>query len=328
MRRRKFIKVIAGSVVAWPLAARAQQPAMPVVGFFNHGTPEATAQFVAAFRKGLNETGYVEGQNVTVEYRWGYNDDKLLPELAADLIRRRVSVIATPMSTSAALAAKAATTAIPIVFGTGSDPVQVGLVTNFNRPGGNITGISVLSWQLAGKRLGWLHELLPTATRFAVLVNPKTPSLPETFIKEAQKAAATLGLQIDVLTASTNPDIDTALVVAAEKKIEGLLVTPELLFNNRRVQLVALTLRYVLPTIFPWREAVETGGLMSYGASFADGYHQVGIYTGRVLNGESAGDLPVMQASKFELVINLQTAKILGLTLPPTLLASADEVIE
>ena len=328
MRRRKFIKVIAGSVVAWPLAARAQQVTMPVVGFFNHGTPEATAQFVAAFRKGLNETGYVEGQNVTVEYRWGYNDDKLLPELAADLIRRRVSVIATPMSTSAALAAKAATTAIPIVFGTGSDPVQVGLVTNFNRPGGNITGISVLSWQLAGKRLGWLHELLPTATRFAVLVNPKTPSLPETFIKEAQKAAATLGLQIDVLTASTNPDIDTALVVAAGKKIEGLLVTPELLFNNRRVQLVALTLRYVLPTIFPWREAVETGGLMSYGASFADGYHQVGIYTGRVLNGESAGDLPVMQASKFELVINLQTAKILGLTLPPTLLASADEVIE
>jgi len=327
MKRREFIALVGGTV-AWPLSARAQQSAMPVVGFFNHGTPEATAQFVAAFRKGLNETGYVEGQNVTVEYRWGYNDDKLLPELAADLIRRRVSVIATPMSTSAALAAKAATTAIPIVFGTGSDPVQVGLVTNFNRPGGNITGISVLSWQLAGKRLGWLHELLPTATRFAVLVNPKTPSLPETFIKEAQKAAATLGLQIDVLTASTNPDIDTALVVAAEKKIEGLLVTPELLFNNRRVQLVALTLRYVLPTIFPWREAVETGGLMSYGASFADGYHQVGIYTGRVLNGESAGDLPVMQASKFELVINLQTAKILGLTLPPTLLASADEGIE
>jgi len=327
MRRRDFITVLGGTAATWPLAARAQHTA-PVIGFFNHGTPEATALFVTAFRKGLSETGYVEGQNVTVEYRWGYNDDKLLPELAADLIRRRVSVIATPMSTSAALAAKAATTAIPIVFGTGSDPVQVGLVTNFNRPGGNITGISVLSWQLAGKRLGWLHELLPTATRFAVLVNPKTPSLPETFIKEAQKAAATLGLQIDVLTASTNPDIDTALVVAAEKKIEGLLVTPELLFNNRRVQLVALTLRYVLPTIFPWREAVETGGLMSYGASFADGYHQVGIYTGRVLNGESAGDLPVMQASKFELVINLQTAKILGLTLPPTLLASADEVIE
>ena len=328
MRRRKFIKVIAGSVVAWPLAARAQQPAMPVVGFFNHGAPEATAQFVAAFRKGLNETGYVEGQNVTVEYRWGYNDDRRLSELAADLVSRRVSVIATPMSTSAALAAKAATTAIPIVFGTGSDPVQVGLVTNFNRPGGNITGISVLSWQLAGKRLGWLHELLPTATRFAVLVNPKTPGLPETFIKEAQIAAATLGLQIDVLTASANPDIDTAIGVAAEKKMEGLLVTPELLFNNRRVQLVALTLRYVLPTIFPWREAVETGGLMSYSASFADAYHQVGIYTGRVLNGESAGDLPVMQASKFELVINLQTAKILGLTLPPTLLASADDVIE
>ena len=328
MKRRKFISLLGSAVAAWPLASRAQQRALPVIGFFNHGAPEATAQFVAAFRKGLNETGYVEGQNVTVEYRWGYNDDKLLPELAADLVRRRVSVIATPMSTSAALAAKAATTTIPTVFGTGGDPVQVGLVTNFNRPGGNMTGVSVMSWQLAGKRLGWLHELLPTATRFAMLVNPKTPGLPETFIKEAQIAAATLGLQIDVLTASANPDIDTALVVAAEKKIEGLLVTPELLFNNRRVQLVALTLRYVMPTIFPWREAVEIGGLMSYGASFADGYHQVGIYTGRVLNGEKAGDLPVMQASKFELVINLQTAKILGLTLPPTLLTSADEVIE
>ena len=328
MRRRDFITLLGSTVPAWSLAARAQQPPMPVIGFFNHGAPEATAQFVAAFRKGLNETGYVEGQNVTVEYRWGYNDDRRLAELAADLVSRRVSVIATPMSTSAALAAKAATTTVPIVFGTGGDPVQVGLVSNFNRPGGNITGVSVLSWQLAGKRLGWLHELLPTATRFAVLVNPKTPGLPETFIKEAQIAAATLGLQIDVLTASANPDIDTAIGVAAEKKMEGLLVTPELLFNNRRVQLVALTLRYVLPTIFPWREAVETGGLMSYGASFADGYHQVGIYTGRVLNGESAGDLPVMQASKFELVINLQTAKILGLTLPPTLLASADEVIE
>ena len=328
MRRRDFITLLGSTVPAWSLAARAQQPPMPVIGFFNHGAPEGTAQFVAAFRKGLNETGYVEGQNVTVEYRWGYNDDRRLAELAADLVSRRVSVIATPMSTSAALAAKATATTIPIVFGTGGDPVQVGLVTNFNRPSGNITGVSVLSWQLAGKRLGWLHELLPTATRFAVLVNPKTPSLPEIFIKEAQIAAATLGLQIDVLTASANPDIDNALVVAAEKKIEGLLVTPELLFNNRRVQLVALTLRYVMPTIFPWREAVETGGLMSYGASFADAYHQVGIYTGRVLNGEKVGDLPVMQASKFELVINLQTAKILGLTLPPTLLASADEVIE
>jgi putative tryptophan/tyrosine transport system substrate-binding protein len=327
MQRREFITLLGGAA-AWPLAARAQQARMPVVGFFNHGAPEASAGFVAAFRKGLSETGYTEGQNVTVEYRWGYNDDKLLPELAADLIRRRVSVIATPMSTSAALAAKAATRTIPIVFGTGSDPVQVGLVTNINRPSGNITGVSVMSWQLAGKRLGWLHELLPTATHFAVLINPKTPGLGETFIKEVQIAAATLGLQIDVLNASATPDIDTALADAAEKKIEGLLVAPELLFNNRRVQLVALTLRYVMPTIFPWREAVETGGLMSYGASFADGYRQVGIYTGRVLKGEQAGDLPVMQASKFELVINLPTAKILGLTLPPTLLASADEVIE
>ena len=231
MRRRDFITLLGSTVPAWSPAARAQQPPMPVIGFFNHGAPEATAQFVAAFRKGLNETGYVEGQNVTVEYRWGYNDDRRLAELAADLVSRRVSVIATPMSTSAALAAKAATTTVPIVFGTGGDPVQVGLVSNFNRPGGNITGVSVLSWQLAGKRLGWLHELLPTATRFAVLVNPKTPGLPETFIKEAQIAAATLGLQIDVLTASANPDIDTAIGVAAEKKMEGLLV----LLNQKKL---------------------------------------------------------------------------------------------
>jgi len=230
MRRRKFITLL-GSAAAWPMTARAQQRALPVIGFFNHGAPEASGRFGAAFRKGLSETGYVEGQNVTVEYRWGYNDNNLLPELAANLIRRRVSVIATPMSTSAALAAKAATTTIPIVFGTGGDPVQVGLVTNFNRPGGNITGVSVLSWQLAGKRLGWLRELLPTAARFAVLINPKTPGLAETFIKEIQIAAATLGLQIDVLTASANRDIDTALADAAEKKIEGLLVAPELLFT-------------------------------------------------------------------------------------------------
>jgi putative tryptophan/tyrosine transport system substrate-binding protein len=325
--RREFITLLGGAA-AWPVAAQAQQQAMPVIGFLNHGTPEGTVQFVAAFRKGLGKTGYVEGQNVTVEYRWGYNDNKLLPELAADLIRRRVSVIAAPMSTSAALAAKAATTTIPIVFGTGGDPVEIGLVTSFNRPGGNVTGVSVLSWHMAGKRLEWLHELLPTATRFAVLINPETQGLPETFINESRIAAATLGLQIDILNASANPNIDAALADAAEKKIQGLLVTPELLFNNRRVQLVALTLRYVMPTIFPWREAVETGGLMSYGASFSDGYRQVGIYTGRVLKGEKVGDLPVMQASKFELVINLHTAKILGLTLPPTLLASADDVIE
>jgi putative ABC transport system substrate-binding protein len=206
--------------------------------------------------------------------------------------------------------------------------VQLGLVTSFNRPGGNITGISVLNWHLGGKRLGWLHELLPIAGRFAVLVNPQTPGVAETFTKEVQIAAATLGLQIDILAATSNPDIDKALADAVARKIEGLLVTPDLLFNNRRVQLVALTLRHAVPTIFPWREAVEAGGLMSYGASFADGYRQVGIYTGRVLNGEKPGDLPVMQPTKFELVINVQTAKTLGLTFPPTLLAGADDVIE
>jgi putative ABC transport system substrate-binding protein len=299
-----------------------------VVGFFNHGSPEPSANFVAAFRKGLSESGYIEGQNVTIEYRWGRNDNQRLPELAADLVSRRVSVIATPVSTSAALAAKAATTTIPIVFGIGGDPVEVGLVANFNRPGGNITGISIMNWELQAKRLGWLHELLPAAGGFAVLVNPKTPAVVEPFIRDVQTAAATIGVRVEVLTASSNRDIDTVFTSLVPKKADALLVSPDLLFNNRRVQLVALTLRYAVPAIFPWREAVEIGGLMSYGASFSDGYRQVGIYTGRVLKGEKPGELPVMRASKFELVINLQTARTLGLTVPPTLLATADEVIE
>jgi putative tryptophan/tyrosine transport system substrate-binding protein len=252
MRRREFITLVGGAA-AWPIEARAQQSGMPTIGFLNHGSPESSAKFVAAFRKGLGEIGYVEGQSVTIEYRWGENNNERLPELVADLVRRRVSVIATPGSTPAALAAKAATTTIPIVFDIGGDPVQLGLVTSFNRPGGNITGVSHLNFQLVGKQLGWLHDLLPTATRFAALINPKTPGLAETFIKDVRIAAATLGLQIDVLTASANPDIDTALADAAGKKIEGLLVAPELLFNNRRVHLVALTLRHVIPTIFPWR---------------------------------------------------------------------------
>jgi ABC-type uncharacterized transport system substrate-binding protein len=327
LKRRSFITLLGGAAMR-PLAAVAQQQPVPVIGLLNQGWPEPSAKFVAAFREGLGEIGYVEGQSVMIEYRWGQFNNERLPELAADLVRRKVSVIATPGSTPAALAAKAATTTIPIVFDIGGDPVEFGLVSSFNRPGGNITGISHLNFQLVGKQLGWLHELLPTATRFAALTNPKNPILAETFVKQVRIAAATLGLQIDVLTASANPDIDTALADAAKKKIEGLLVAPELLFNNRRVPLVALTLRYVIPTIFPWREAVEAGGLMSYGADFADGWRQCGSYTGRVLKGEKAGDLPVMQASKFELVINLPTAKILGLTFPPTILASADDVID
>ncbi len=328
MRRREVIRFLGGAAAAWPLMARAQQPAPPVVGFFNHGSPEPNAQSVAAFRKGLSESGYLEDQNVTIEYRWGHNDNERLPGLAADLVRRRVSVIATPISTPAALAAKAATTTIPIVFGVGGDPVQVGLVASFNRPGGNITGVTILNWELGAKRLGLLHELLPAAERFAVLVNPRTPAVVDPFIKEVQTAAATIGRQIEVLTASTNRDIDTAFTSLSKNKASALLISPDQLFNNRRVQLIALTLRHAVPAIFPWREAVEIGGLMSYGASFPDGYRQVGIYTGRVLQGEKPGDLPILQASKFELVINLQTAKTLGLTVPPMLLARADEVIE
>ncbi len=326
VKRRDFITLVGGAAAPWPLSALAK-PATPVVGFFNHGSPDPSARFVAAFRKGLSESGYIEGQNVTIEYRWGHNDNEQLPELAADLVSRRVSVIATPLSTSAALAAKAATTTIPIVFGIGGDPVEVGLVANFNRPGGNITGISSMNWELQAKRLGLLHDLLPAAGGFAVLVNPKTPAIVEPFIKEVQAAAA-IGVRVEVLTASTNRDIDTVFTSLVSKKADALLVSLDLLFNNRRVQLVGLTLRYAVPAIFPWREAVETGGLMSYGASFADGYRQVGIYTGRVLKGEKPSELPVMRASKFELVINLQTAKTLGLTVSPTLRASADEVIE
>jgi putative ABC transport system substrate-binding protein len=324
MRRREFITLIGGAA-AWPLAARAQQAAIPVIGFFNHGAPEPSAHLVAAFRKGLSESGYVDGQNVAIEYRWGHNDNNRLPELAADLVRRRVSVIA---STSASLAAKAATATIPIVFGIGGDPVQAGLVASFNRPGGNVTGVSVMNWELGAKRLGLLRELRPAAARFAVLVNPDIAVVVEPFVNDVQAAAAAIGREVDVLSARTVRDIDTAFMSLLQKRADALLVSPDQLFNNRRVQLVGLSLRHAVPAIYPWREAVEIGGLMSYGPSFPDQYRQVGIYAGRVLKGEKPGDLPVVRASKFELVINLQTAKTIGLDVPATLLASADEVIE
>jgi ABC-type uncharacterized transport system substrate-binding protein len=327
MRRREFIRVLGGAA-AWPLAARAQQPALPVVGFINHGSPEASAHLVAAFRKGLSETGHIEGQNVAIEFRWAHNDNDRLPELAADLVRRQVSVIATPVSTSASLAAKAATTTIPIVFGIGGDPVQAGLVANFNRPGGNVTGISALNWELGAKRLGLLEALLPPSARIAVLINPNTPVVVEPFIKEVQAAAAAIGTRIEIVRASTNREIDSAFASVVQKRADALVVSPEQLFNNRRVQLVGLTFRHGLPAIFPWREAVTIGGLMSYGVDFTDQYRQVGIYAGRVLKGEKPGELPILRASKLELVLNLQTATTLGVTLPPQLLAQADEVIE
>ena len=326
--RREFITLLGSAAVAWPLAARAQQPAMPVVGFLHHGPPEELAPLIAGFRKGLSETGYVEGQSVAIEFWWANNQMDRLPELAADLVRRRVAVIATPLSTPAALAAKAATASIPIVFGVGTDPVQAGLVPSFNRPGGNVTGIVLLNWELGAKRFGLLHQLLPRAARFAVLVRPDNPDVVEPFIKEVEMAATAVGKQIEVLTARSNPDIDVAFASLVQKRADGLLVSSDTPFVNRRVQLVGLSLRHAVPAIYPWREAVEIGGLMSYGPNVPDHFRQVGIYVGRVLKGEKPGDLPVQAPTKYELVINLQTAKTIGIEVPATLLATADEVIE
>jgi putative ABC transport system substrate-binding protein len=322
-----LLAILGGAAAVWPLAARAQQPPMPVIGFLFGGSPEASANFVAAFRKGLGEAGYVEGQNVAIEYLWTHNDNDRLPELAADLVRRRVAVIVTPNFIAAALAAKAATATIPIVFGGGFDPVQAGLVASLNQPGGNVTGISFMSVETGGKRLGLLHELLPGAARFAVLVNPTNPNA-EPNITEARAAASVIGRQIEVLAASTNRDIDTAFASLVQTRADALLVSPEPLFTTRRVQLVTLAAHHAVPTIYYIREFAEIGGLMSYGPNIADQYRQVGVYSGRILKGEKPGDLPILRPTKFEFVINLQTAKTFGLEVPTTLLARADEVIE
>ena len=326
MRRREFIGLLGGAA-AWPLAARAQQAVMPVVGFVYPGVPELSTGIVAAFRKGLNEAGFIEGRNVTVEFRFAYNDNARLPELAADLAQRRVAVIATPGSTPSALAAKAATTTIPIVFGIGPDPVEIGLVASLNRPGGNITGVSSMNAELGAKRLGLLHELLPTAARFAILVNPNNRNA-EALTRDAQATASALSREVEILPASNTREIDAAFVSLLQKRADALLVSPDPLFDSRRVQLVTLATHHRLPTIYSFRENVEIGGLMSYGSSAAERDRQVGIYTGRILKGEKAAELPVIRAAKFEFVINLQTAKVLGLNVPQALLATADEVIE
>ena len=328
MRRREFITLLGGAAgTALPFAARAQQPAMPVVGFVYPGAPELSAGIVAAFRKGLNETGFVEGRNVTIEFRFGYNDNARLPELVADLVKRRVAVIATPGSTPSALAAKAGTTTIPIVFGIGPDPVEIGLVASLARPGGNVTGISSMNAELGAKRLGLLHELLPSAVSFAVLVNPNNRNA-EPLTRDAQATASVIGRQIEIFAAGSTRDIDAAFASLLQKRADALLVSPDPLFDSRRVQLVTLAAHHRLPAMYPFRENVEIGGLMSYGSSAADRDRQVGVYTGRVLKGEKPTDLPVLRAAKFEFVINLQTARVLGLDVPPSLLARADEVIE
>jgi putative ABC transport system substrate-binding protein len=327
--RRTLMTLLGGAAVlsARPHAAHAQQPTMPVVGYLYPGMPELSSGLVAAFRTGLREAGLVEGRNVSLEYRFASNDYNRLPGLAADLVGRRVAVIVTPGGPTAALAAKAATATIPIVFSMGGDPVQRGLVASFNRPGGNVTGITSLNAGLAAKRLGLLHELLPGAARFAVLVSPNSVET-EGVTKELEASASAIRRQIEVLPAGASSEIDRAFARFAAEPVDGLLVSPGVLFDSRRVQLAILAAHHRLPAIYPFRESVEVGGLMSYGSSAVDRDRQVGHYVGRILKGEKPADLPVMQATKFELVINLQTARTLGLTVPPSLLATADAVVE
>ena len=324
MRRREFITLLGGAAAAWPVAARAQQASMPVLGFLYAGSPEPSAHLVAAFRAGLSETGYIEGQNVSIEFRWAHNQNERLPDLAADLISRRVAAIVTPGSLLAPIAAKAATNSIPIVFSRGGAPVEVGLVSSFNRPGGNVTGISSMNVELGSKRLGLLHELQPKAGRFAVLAyHAATPP-----VRDVQAGASTIGAEVEVIYATTNGDIDAAFASMRQKRIDALVLTPGPLFNNNRVQIAILAARYAIPAIYSSREFAAAGGLMSYGPSITEEFRQAGIYAGRVLKGEKPADMPVMRSTKFELVINLKTAKALGLEVPPSLLARADEVIE
>jgi putative ABC transport system substrate-binding protein len=328
MRRREFITLFGGAAVAWPLAARAQQPALPVVAFIRDGSADASARFVAAFRKGLNETGYVEGQNVTVEYHWLEGQYDRLSTLVADLVRRRVAVIATPGTAQAALAAKVATATIPIVFGVGDDPVKLGLVASLARPGGNATGINSFVQEVVAKRLRLLHELVPKAVRVAVLVNPANASSAESVLRELQQAAPTIGLQIQILNASTIGEIDATFATLARERSDALFVAGDAFFFDRRVQFATLTARDRIPATYAVRELVAAGGLMSYGPDLAEMFRQVGVYTGKILKGAKPADLPTVQSTKFEFVINMQTAKALDIEVPPTLLAVADEVIE
>jgi putative ABC transport system substrate-binding protein len=325
--RRKFLATLGGAAATWPLAARAQQPAMPVIGFLSGGTPAGYAPYTAAFRQGLKERGYVEGQSVAIEYRWAEEHNDRLPALAADLVARPVAVIAAT-SAPAALAAKAATTTIPIVFEAGVDPVELGLVTSLNRPSGNVTGVSNFFAVLVAKEFELLHEMVPNSAVIGVLVNPTSPSLAESTARDAQAAGRSLGKQIHILNASTEDQIDAAFASLARMRPDALLIGGDAFFSSRRAQLATLATRHSFPTIYNAREFPAAGGLMSYGASLVDAYRQTGVYTGKILKGAKPAELPVMQPTKFELVINLTTAKAFGLQIPPTLLARADEVIE
>jgi ABC-type uncharacterized transport system substrate-binding protein len=331
MRRREFVTLIGGTAALCSTCglprASAQQAVRPVIGFLQPGTPEAGANVAAAFRKGLSESGYDEGRNLVIEYRWAHDDPNRLPGLAADLVRRRVSVIATLASGDAASAAKAATTTIPIVFSLGADPVQIGLVATLNRPGGNLTGISTMSGELGSKRLGLLHQLVPSATRFAALINPNQPD-EQSLSADVKAAAAAIGRQIDILYAGTTREIEEAFVKLGQDRPDALFVVSGSFFTSRRVQLATLVARHGFPAVYGDRQYVEVGGLMSYGPSATDSFRQAGIYAARLLKGEKPAELPIMRASKFEFVINMPTARAFGLAVPPNLLAIADEVIE
>jgi putative ABC transport system substrate-binding protein len=326
--RRELLAVLGGAAAAWPLAARGQQPAMPVIGFLGGTSPEVYADRLRAFRQGLKEAGYVEGENVAIEYRWAENQFDRLPALAAELVRRQVAVIVATGGSIPALSAKAATTTVPIVFAVPEDPVRSGLVASLARPGGNATGINFFSIELVAKRLEILREMVPATTRVAVLINPADAANSETMLKDVEAATRSMGLQIQVLNANTSHEIDAAFATFVRERPDALLVSGGPFLLSRRVQLALLAARYGVPASYGAREYVEIGGLMSYGANIADAYRQVGVYAGRILKGAKPADLPVMQSTKFELVINAQAARVLGLTIPPTLLARADEVIE
>ena len=326
MKRREFITLLGGAA-AWPITARAQQPAMPVIGYLDTRSPDAVTDRLRAFRQGLKDTGYVERENVGIEYRWAEGQYDRLPELAAELVRRPVTAIVAT-STSSALAAKAATTTIPVVFLVPEDPVRLGLVASLARPGGNLTGINFFASELAAKRLELLRELVPGATRITVLVNPANATTTDAALRDAVPAARAIGLQIQVLNASTSREIEAAFAAFVRERPDALLVSGDAFFASRRVQLALLTARHALPGSYASRQFAEAGGLMSYGSNIADAYRQLGVYTGRILKGAKPADLPVVQASKIELVINALTARVLGLTVSPQLLARADEVIE
>ena len=326
IERRKFLATLGGAAVAWPIPARAQQRAMPVIGFLNIQSPDAVVNRVRGFRQGLKDAGYVEGENVTIEYRWAEGRFDRLPALAAELVRRQVVVIVAA-NTASALAAKAVTTTIPIVFNVAEDPVKLGLVASLARPGGNATGANSFIGELSAKRLELLRELLPGVTRVTVLVNPTIP-LAESALKDIEPAARAMGMQIKVLNASTSGEINAALATFVHERPDALFVSADSVFTTRRVQLVHLATRYAVPASYTSREYPEVGGLMSYGSNQSDNYRQVGIYAGHILKGTKPADLPVVQSTKFELVINAQTARMLGLTVPDKLLVAADEVIE